>query len=141
MTKLIRKNLVFITAISILSLLSSCYMPVNCDDAEKSYKYWAGEDPPKDLKIIHGQYKRSPHFTLEYWFYMELKPTKLWREGIINLNNFIPDTALWNPPADAPLWFTPARHCKKWKAADKFLDSYMLQDSLTGNCYIYFAEY
>jgi hypothetical protein len=141
MTKISCKYLIFIITVSISFSLSSCHMPVNCDDSEKSYTYWAGEEPPKDLKIIHGQYTRSLHFTLEYWLYLEVRPTKLWWDRMIDQNNFIPDSTSWSPPSNAPPWFKPARHCKEWKAADKFQDSHMLQDSLTGDCYIYLAQY
>jgi hypothetical protein len=135
------KNLIFIIVITISFFLSSCHIPVNCDDAEKSYKYWAGEDPPADLKTIHGQYKQSLHFTLEYWLYLEIKPTRRWRDEMIHQNNFIADTAGWSPSSDVLTWFKPARHCKKRKAADKFQDSCMLQDSLTGHCYIYISQF
>jgi hypothetical protein len=40
--------------------------------AEKCYMLWTGEKPYKDVKVIHGKYWQSVHFTREYIVYLEL---------------------------------------------------------------------
>ncbi len=124
----------------LLLLVIGCRIPVNCDDAEKSYEYWAGDSPPKEIKVLHGQYWRSPHFTLEYSLYLHLRSSEIWWDALIAENSFVPDSSLWAIPADAPKWFNPSSHCKQWGDVDGFSESRLYQDTLSGDCYIYFNQ-
>jgi hypothetical protein len=123
----------------LLIALTSCRQ-INCDDPYKSYEYWAGQKAPRTLKVINGQYWQSPHFTLEYILYLQVRPTKSWWTSFIKENNFVPDTNQWTPNDDAPKWFNPPKTCLKWKTADDFQGSRLLQDTVTKECYIYLIQ-
>ncbi|MFN5183967.1 MAG: hypothetical protein ACK5D5_13175 [Bacteroidota bacterium] len=82
--------------------------------ALETYRYWAGENPPDDIKIINGQYWSSAHFTKEYVMYLELKvPVKL-ASSFPKDNNLILSDKKFDFSNDAPDWFKPPKNYQVW---------------------------
>jgi len=66
----------FVLIVTLLSFL----ILISCNDrktfnAKDSYKFWAGTNPPTDLKLLKGQYWQSAHWSKEYILYLSFIPT------------------------------------------------------------------
>ena len=92
--------------------LTGCFEK-NTKNPIEAYKYWAGEEPPKDIQVLNGQYWESAHWTKEYTIYLELQATPYWFTQLIEQNNLKPDT-IYHIPNDAPRWFKPSKNMKVW---------------------------
>jgi len=113
-------------------------MEINTTDPKKVYKYWTGSNPPKDIKLIRGQYWQSAHWTKEYVMYLKFKPTNIWWDEFIKQNQLKIDHEIWKMPLDAPNWFNPSIKSIKYIKPDLFdQGSRCFIDTLTGECYIY----
>lgn len=98
----------------------------NTTDTIEAYTLWSGEKPSNEVKVINAKYWQSPHFTLEYIMYMELKTTKEWRKEFIKQNNLIGSDSK-EELVDKPIWFKPSDDFKL----------YLLHDSLSSNSRYY----
>lgn len=70
-------------------LLSSCWEG-QTDDPIKAYRLWAGEPPPANLKVLHGNYWQSAHWSKEYVLYLEVIAPKDWWLQFIHDNKLHP---------------------------------------------------
>jgi hypothetical protein len=68
-------NALFILGTVIVVGFDSCTEKKTNDPIE-SYKLWAGDVPPKNANIIHGNYWQSAHWPKEYILY-HCCPTKV----------------------------------------------------------------
>ncbi len=129
----------FITVLLTTFLFTGCF-GVNTSDPRKAYRYWAGTNPPADMELFNGEYWQSPHWSLEYIMYLELKPTNIWWDSFIEQNKMVPDRSEWEIPSDAPDWFKPSDSSVIFRIKDSVTyatDSRCFRDTLTGICYIY----
>ena len=108
------------------------------NDALETFKYWAGEKPPNDLKLIEGQYWQSTHWSKEYIMYLKFKPTKIWWDEFLKENYIQEHNDEWPVPTDAPSWFKPSGNPIRYGIRDD-LDqgSRYFRDTTTGISYIY----
>lgn len=127
------------TIFGLLILLASC--SIKTKDAEKAFKYWSGDEPPKEIKLIKGEYYKSPHFTLEYELYLKFKSDKKWFNEFVEYNKLEIDTVKndWAPLTELPEWFkTDSNYLMYTKDQDdKFERSRYFINPETGICYIY----
>lgn len=105
--------------------------PIEC------YKNWVGEMPPPNVKVIHGTYWESSHFTKEYITFLEIEAPKNWCNELFKANKMIEDTAKISPIIDAPNWFIPNDSCRVWKLPDTFQNSRYFEDTIYGKLFIY----
>jgi hypothetical protein len=99
-------HLKFILPLIIFFCLASC-LEKETTNPEEVYKYWSGNNPEKDMKIIHGKYWQSAHWTREYEMYLELVGSPLWLEEFIKQNKLKTANSTIDLPDDAPSWFNP----------------------------------
>lgn len=130
------KRYTLIALAFIIFTLTSC-SETQTSDAKKTFKYWAGTNPPSDIEILNGQYWQSGHWTKEYIMYLKLKPSKTWWNEFINQNSLTVDTTKWTKPDDAPSWFEPTENSKQYGQLGFSQGSRYFQDTSTGVCYIY----
>lgn len=89
----------------LLFLFSACAK--KSEDAATAFKLWSGSEP-KGITVRHGSYSRSPHFTLEYTVYLDLKTSKNWIDAFKKENNLQLETSKKIIlPENAPDWFEP----------------------------------
>ncbi len=117
------RKLIFIL---IVINLFSC-IEKNTSDPIEAYIYWSGDKPPKEMKVIHAKYWQSPHFTLEYRLFMELKSSKEWRKEFIKQNHLILSDNKEELRKNLPIWFKPS---------EKF-QLYLMNDSLRSDSKYY----
>ena len=129
------------TAIFCLLILFTGCMKIETRNAAKAYEYWAGEKPPKNIRLINGEYYRSPHFTLEYELFLKFKSDKKWFSDFVQYNGLVIDTkkgdwARWNKLPD---WFTPDSNSLIYAKdpTNEFETSRYFINRKTGTCYIY----
>ena len=129
------KTLFFLFSI-VIAMSSSCNGQTSkiYKGALETYKYWAGERPGKNMKVLNGQYWCSSHFTKEYILYMEIiVPVK-------SAKNFPADNKLTQAdkkvmlPDDAPSWFKPPKQFKLWLGNQ---GSMYFIDISTGHIFMY----
>jgi hypothetical protein len=120
-------------------LLSSC-SPKTSENPSEVYQLWAGEKPSKNLKVLHGKYWQSGHFTKEYIMFMELRAPNDWIQEFIVQNKLKPATEPIALPSDTPLWFKPTSAYKIWEPSDFSQGSAYYVDSLNGQIMIYEIE-
>lgn len=129
-----------ITYIMFCFLCVSC-LPVETNDAEKAYKYWSSSEIPKEIEVIEGAYYQSPHFTLEYEFFLKFKSDEKWFEAFVKQNQLQIDTVRndWSMWTELPAWFQPDPYAKIYAKDpnDAFDRSRYFRDSKTGISYIY----
>ena len=74
--------------------LSGCHRSGTWENDPKNWKRIFGQDPPKEVKVLHSWYWRSPHFTFEFEYFLEFIPDAEFRknaekgEGLLH---FAPD--------------------------------------------------
>ncbi len=124
--------------LSLFVFLFSCFS-TETSDPEKAYKYWAGQSPPEDLKLIKGEYYQSPHYTLEYEFFLKFKPTNNWWNAFIEQNNLEEDSLNeeWFKHDGFPKWFKPDNSYLIYSKNDEFDRSRCFINLENGVCYIY----
>lgn len=119
------------------SMLSGC-LSMETNSAEKAYRYWAGEDAPKELRLLNGKYWESPHFTKEYIMYLELQAPKSWVNSFIALNNLAPaKDSSFVQPSEAPSWFKPTKSQIAFEPSGFSQGSTYFIDTLTGHMLMY----
>jgi len=97
-----------LTAASLLILfLSSCVEKIS-DHTDEVYTLWSGEKPTSEVKIIHGKYWESAHWSKEYIIFLEMKACKDWVDAFVKENHLVPDTSGIGI-AKHPDWFTPSK--------------------------------
>lgn len=96
-----------ITAALLLILFLSGCSEKTSQNPDEVYELWSGTKPSPDVKIIHGKYWRSAHWSKEYTIYIEMKASKEWVEAFVKQNNLQPGTHE-HTMSDVPDWFTPS---------------------------------
>lgn len=122
--------------VCIVISMVSC-MEKNTNDPIETYKYWAGELPPKEVDVIHGRYWQSSHWSKEYIMYMDVKTPQAWRSQFIKQNNLVETTDQYGLPSDAPDWFKPTKSFRAFVPAGPGQGSVYYEDTLTGRMLIY----
>jgi hypothetical protein len=129
-----------ISLIGIVFLLVGCFL-TETKNAEKAYKYWSGNQPPKEIELIKGEYYQSPHFIREYELFLKFKSYKTWFDEFIEYNGLQVDTVGnelqgWTK---LPEWFKPNQNYLIYAKdqTDKFGRSRYLRNPKTGISYIY----
>src|SRR5580765_2563226 len=92
-----------ISILSSLILLTRCGT-VTANNAEESYRRWAGQPIPKEVKVLKGHYWQSGHWSREYTVYLKLRPTKSWWSEFVKQNKLVSDTIQDFQFGDAPKW-------------------------------------
>lgn len=134
----IENNKTRLLCLGVAVLMISCF-PVETKNAKKAYEYWSGEKPPVDIEIINGAYYQSPHFTLEYEFFLKFKPTIEWREAFLDYNELEIDTLNEETIRfiKSPKWFLPNYKFKTYSKNEAFDRSRYFVNQESGVCYIY----
>jgi len=97
-----------LTAVFLLiPFLSGC-VEKTIENANEVYKLWSGRKPTAEVKIIHGKYWESAHWSKEYMMFLEMKASKDWVEAFVKQNHLLPDTTRIEI-VNHPVWFTPSR--------------------------------
>lgn len=121
-------------------LLTSC-SEISTTDPVEAYTYWAGTEPPEDLKVIQARYWQSAHWSKEYVLYLKVKPTDEWWNGFIQQNNLVKGKVIWSIPSDSPEWFQVPDNVTLYAPENNFSDARFFRDNLTGECYIYDMQF
>lgn len=100
-------TLKLLAALLLTFFLSGC-MEKTSDQGDEIYELWSGVKPSSDVKIIHGKYRESAHWSKEYVMFIEMKASKEWVEAFVKQNNLKLDTAEYDL-SNVPDWFTPAK--------------------------------
>lgn len=132
-----RTRHVIYLSLAFLTLIQISCMEKRTTDPQKTYNYWAGNNPPSDLEVINGQYWESAHWTKEYIMFMKIKPTTEWWNEFIKQNQLLLNKGKWTKPSEAPVWFNPTKTTIKYNSSDIMNQSIYLRDTLTGVCFIY----
>jgi hypothetical protein len=134
--KIIKKILIF----SLFTLLVSCFQ-IETKNPKKAYEYWSGSEPPKEIKLIKGQYYQSPHFSLEYELFLKFKSDKKWFNDFVEYNGLELDTVKnnWSKWTDLPKWFKTDKNYLIYtkNQNDEFERSRYFINPENGICYIY----
>ena len=129
-----------IIVFSLIFSLISC-SKIETKDAYESYKYWAGSEPPKEIKLIEGQYYQSPHFSLEYELFLKFKSDKKWFDEFVKYNKLEIDTVKndWTQWTTLPKWFKPDQNYLIYTKDqnNEFERSRYFINPNDGMCYIY----
>jgi hypothetical protein len=130
------KVILFALEVSIVLFFGSC-KEKKTDDPTKTYKFWSGGPPQKDIEVIHGKYWQSAQWSKEYIMYLEVKAPSSWRKQFIKQNNLVEIKESKNVPSDAPSWFSPGKNFRTWVPAAISQGSVYYEDTLTGKLFIY----
>jgi len=128
------RKVIILSSLLIFSLISC--VEKKTDDPVKSYKFWSGEAPGKDIQVIHGKYWQSASFSKEYIVYLEIVANPDWKQQYINQNHLVSTNEDILFPTDAPLWFNPQKNFKMWKQLSDNSSRYF-EDLKTGHLFIF----
>lgn len=103
--------------------------------ALETYRYWAGQDPDKDMRVLNGEYWASAHWTKEYSLFMELEFP---RAKDFVMGQRFKRSEQWREMAGAPDWFTPPDHYEVWEGGQGSL--YYL-DPKKGHLYMFERQF
>ncbi len=96
-------------------LLVGCHRSGLWKDDPNIWKRVFKEEQPKDIKIVHSWYWRSPHFTYEFEYFFALAPNEDFRKQALepgNLLDFTPTNKEEREKVqqffnEKPSWFIP----------------------------------
>ena len=129
-----------IVIFSLFTLLVSCFA-TETKNPEKAYKYWSGTESPKEIKLIKGEYYKSPHFFLEYELFLKFKSDKKWFDEFVESNELEIDTTQndWSEWIELPIWFKIDINYVMYSKNqnDEFERSRYFINPENGMCYIY----
>jgi hypothetical protein len=116
-------------------IIVSCYSD-NTTDKEEVFEYWLGIEPPPEVKLIRGEYYQSPHFTLEYELFLEMKVKKVWWEDFVKENDL---TKVDNEQIQtvSPSWFQPDLNFKSYSSKKVHDYSRYFVNEATGHTFVY----
>ena len=77
------KNRLVLLILSIT--ITSC--GVETYDSKEAYQHWENNAIGEDVEIINGQFWKSGHWTYEYSVFLELQPSKRWKDKFFELYN------------------------------------------------------
>jgi len=120
----------------VIMLLISC-SEKRSDVASECYELWSGQSVPKEIKVIHGTYWESAHWSKEYIMFLELTASKEWRRRFVQQNKMILTDDEWVKPNGIPAWFSPSDSCRQWILPDDKTGSRCFEDSVSGKIFIY----
>lgn len=112
-------------------------MEKRTSDPNKAYEYWAGGPPDKNIKLTHGWYWQSAHWSREYIMYLEINAPAEWRAAYIKQNNLMETQTNPGFPQDAPAWFKPGKKFRTLVRAGSGGESVYYEDTLKGMMLIY----
>jgi len=72
--RMIKRTLLFLP---LIITLISC--GIETYDSEKAYDYWENGAIGEEVEIVNGQFWKSGHWTYEYVVFLELRPSKKWK--------------------------------------------------------------
>lgn len=117
-----------------------CYS-IETDDPTEAYEYWSKSRVPKEIKILDGNYYKSPHFTYEYEVFLKIEAEEMWIDEMIVQNKMSLDTIGedWSRFTQLPNWFKPDEDAEIYAIDphDAFNRTRVFKNSKTGICYIY----
>lgn len=126
----------YVQFLLILSTISGCIEKKTQTPIE-AYTFWSGQTPPKDVKVLHGSYWQSSHWSKEYITYLHLKASRNWRKEFIKRNHLIETNNTTVLPSDAPQWFKADKHYRVWANSESSQGSVYYEDTLKWNFLIY----
>ncbi len=80
--------------------------------ALETYRYWTGQDPDEDMRVLNGEYWASAHWSKEYTMYLELRFP---RAKDFVMGNNLTRIKEQRQIAGAPDWFTPPAKYEVWE--------------------------
>ena len=89
-------------------------------DDEGNFKRVFGFDKPNDVQVLHSYYWKSPHWSTEYQYYIALRTSASFANGLTAtqlVSPAIPDAnALEQCGGNPPQWFVskPFSHYEMW---------------------------
>ena len=126
-----RNNATVLSATLALLALSACG-GTWIDDPKNFKRVFDFEQPP-DVRVIHSYYWKSPHWTVEYRYYLALQPSPKFVNGLTDaslMTPALPDQKRIDSCGDKrPPWFLP-----------KPLDSYRAWIPKTDAAYSVFLD-
>ena len=101
--------------LALLPFLSGCHESGTWQNDPKNWKRVFGDDQPKDIKVLHSWYWRSPHFTYEFEYFLAIAPNDTFRKRALEpgkLLDFTPTSKEEREQVlrffhDKPSWFIP----------------------------------
>ena len=101
--------------LALLPFLSGCHESGTWQNDSKNWKRVFGDDQPKDIKVLHSWYWRSPHFTYEFEYFLAIAPNDTFRKRALEpgkLLNLTPTSKEEREQVlrffhDKPSWFIP----------------------------------
>jgi hypothetical protein len=120
-----------------ISLSVGCFEK-NTDDAKKAYKYWSGEKPPPNLRVINGHYWESAHWSTECVLYLEINAPQQWIEELMRTQNLEPSEENIHEMLydNKPLWFKPNSRFKIYSPKGGLQNFTLYKDSTSGHIFI-----
>jgi hypothetical protein len=115
-------------------ILTGCFEKTTINP-EEAYKYWAGQSPDKNSKVINGSYWQSSHWSREYVVYLEIQTTGSWRREFFKQNKLVECTDA-RYPDDAPFWFRPSMKYRVWKSVEFDQGSRYFEDSASNHIFM-----
>jgi hypothetical protein len=77
-------------------------------DDPRNFKRIFDFDKPPDVTVIHSYYWKSPHWTVEYRYYIALACPRKFGDGLTDLmTHATPDQANIDSCGEKPEWFLP----------------------------------
>ena len=118
--------------------ITGCFS-ASTSDPEEAFRYWSGTDVPDNIQVINGQYYQSPHFTLEYELFLELRITEDWWAEFVATNGLERDHQNydWQRWTELPDWFRPDKSFVMYSKNEKGDRSRYLFNPLVKTFYVY----
>jgi len=130
--------------LKLVALFCVCSILFSCREKRSSnpievYKYWAGSKPENGVKVIHGKYWESSHWSKEYIMYLEIEASAKWRSDFISQNHLVQIWISEIPPPgpDVPEWFKPDDRFKIWTTPGMNQGSIYFEDSLSNRMFLH----
>ena len=111
------------------------------DDDPGNWDRVFGEEKPDTVVLVHSRYWRSPHFTMEFEYFLQVAKNADFQTRLFEKNKLVRlegDAA--TPPhfGERPAWFIPksAKDYDVWKFEDRPQNFRLIIDRETGDMFL-----
>lgn len=140
-----RISLSLFLVVVMTSFLLCCHESGTWRDDSKNWERVFKTDKPDHITVVHSLYWRSPHFTLEYRYFIQVQKNSEFQERLLTMNPMkeltdskeIEMATLWLQ--EKPPWFAqkPWNRYKIFVYSDKPLDNFrLLIDKESGDLFL-----
>ena len=134
------RHFLFFTC-GLLLNISCSNKEVDTSDSQEAYRLWTGESPPKNVRVLHGKYWRSPHWSQEFEVFLHIRASMDWKSKFKDENNLQEIHQSLELPKNTPDWFRPDFSAALFSPNGAYTGPFYFENPGNDEVYIYQIQF